>query len=104
MRIFVKYFRKMIIFFSGQKMILCGRNTGRKMDAHFSKVFPEGITCLSKDEKEIDKKLLNSNNVIGKDPIVNLHKSTDIAVFTDLYYDSIYDKMQTWNSRKKRKQ
>ena len=104
MRIFVKYFRKMILFFSGQKMILCGRNTGRKMDAHFSKVFPEGIACLSKDEKETDKNLLNSNNVIGKDPMVNLHKSTDIAIFTDLYYDSIYDKMQTWNSRKKRKQ
>ena len=59
---------------------------------------------MSKNKKETDKKLLNSNNVIGKDPIVNLHKSTDIAVFTDLYYDSIYDKMQTWNSRKKRKQ
>ena len=36
--------------------------------------------------------------------MVNLHKSKDITVFTDLYYDSIYDKMQTWNSRKKRKQ
>ena len=104
MRIFAKYFRKMIMFFSGQKMILCGWNTGRKMDAHFSKVFPEGIACMSKNKKETDKKLLNSNNVIGKYPMVNLHKSTDIAVFTDLYYDSIYDKMQTWNSRKKRKQ